>query len=76
MNGKIRTPKMEALHRISLFHDYKGTNMEAFVLSPPPPIDSNAFLPGFSFSDADGNFSITFSRYKKSRESTGFFYWN
>lgn len=64
----MRTPKMEALHRaISWFNDYKGTNIKPLGLDLSP-IDSNAWLAGFS--DGDGNFSITLTDRKKKGETT------
>ena len=63
INGKMRTPKIEALHRaINWYNSNKGTNIEPLGLDLSP-IDSNAWLAGFS--DGDANFSINLTDRKK-----------
>lgn len=63
INGFMRTPKIEALHRMV---DWFNNNMD-FNIKPLDldlsPIDSNAWLAGFS--DGDSNFSITLTDRKK-----------
>lgn len=63
INGKMRTPKIEALHRaINWYNNNKGTNIEPLGLDLSP-VDSNAWLAGFS--DGDANFSINLTDRKK-----------
>ena len=63
INGYMRTPKIEALHRaIKWFNDYNNTKIE-FLGLDRSPIDSNAWLAGFT--DGDGNFSINLTDRKK-----------
>jgi hypothetical protein len=63
INGYMRTPKIEALHRaIKWFNDFNNTNIEPLGLDQSP-IDSNAWLAGFT--DGDGNFSINLTNRKK-----------
>ena len=63
INGYMRTPKIEALHRaIKWFNDNYQTNIEPLDLDLSP-INSNAWLAGFS--DGDGNFSINLINRKK-----------
>lgn len=63
INGYMRTPKIEALHRaIKWFNEFHNTNIELLVLDLSP-IDSNAWLAGFS--DGDSNFSINLIDRKK-----------
>lgn len=65
INGYMRTPKIEALHRaINWFNDFDKCNINCLGLDLSP-IDSNAWLAGFT--DGDGNFSITFDRKKKGK---------
>lgn len=68
INGYMRTPKIEALHRaISWYNNYLGTNIEQLGLDLSP-INSNAWLAGFS--DGDSNFSITLTDRKKKGKIT------
>ena len=63
INGYMRTPKIEALHRaISWINENDNTSipLRGMDLSP---IDSNSWLSGFS--DADANFSISVNDRKK-----------
>lgn len=63
INGYMRTPKIEALHRsIHWFNEFYDCNINCLGLDLSP-IDSNAWLAGFS--DGDGNFSITLTDRKK-----------
>lgn len=63
INGYMRTPKIEALHRaINWFNDFYNCNINCLGLDLSP-IDSNAWLAGFT--DGDGNFSITLTDRKK-----------
>jgi hypothetical protein len=63
INGYMRTPKIEALHRaIRWFNDFHKMNIEPLDLDQAP-INSNAWLAGFT--DGDGNFSISLVDRKK-----------
>lgn len=63
INGYMRTPKLEALHRtIVWFNKFENLNINSLDLDNSP-IDSNSWLAGFS--DGDGNFSITLTDRKK-----------
>jgi len=63
INGFMRTPKIEALHRaIDWFNEFYSYNIDCLGLDLSP-IDSNAWLAGFS--DGDGNFSILLTNRKK-----------
>lgn len=63
INGYMRTPKIEALHRaIAWYNENTNTNIQPLGLDLSP-IDSNAWLAGFT--DGDGNFSITLTNRKK-----------
>lgn len=63
INGYMRTPKIEALHRaIKWFNENNKTNMYCNPLDNSP-IDSNSWLAGFS--DGDANFSIIVTDRKK-----------
>lgn len=63
INGYMRTPKIEALHRaINWFNDYDNLNISCLGLDKSN-IDSNSWLAGFT--DGDGNFSITLTNRKK-----------
>ena len=58
INGKMRTPKIEALHRAIIYlknFNYLDKDFPLLDLDNSP-INSNAWLSGFT--DADGNFSI------------------
>ena len=63
INGYMRTPKIEALHRaINWFNEFYNYNIDCLGLDLSP-VDSNAWLAGFT--DGDGNFSITLTNRKK-----------
>lgn len=63
INGYMRTPKLEALDRaIDWFNEFDGTSINHLGLDLSP-IDSNAWLAGFT--DGDGNFSINLTNRKK-----------
>lgn len=63
INGYMRTPKIEALHRaIKWYNVFYNTNIEPLGLDQSP-INSNAWLAGFT--DGDGNFSINLINRKK-----------
>lgn len=63
INGFMRTPKIEALHRmIDWFNKNMDSNIKPLDLDLSS-IDSNAWLAGFS--DGDSNFSITLTNRKK-----------
>lgn len=63
INGYMRTPKIEALHRaINWYNQYDGRNIICLSLDNTP-INNNAWLAGFT--DGDGNFSINLINRKK-----------
>ena len=63
INGYMRTPKIESLHRaIAWYNDNMNTYIKPLDLDLSP-IDSNSWLAGFT--DGDGNFSITLTDRKK-----------
>ena len=63
INGYMRTPKLEALDRaIKWYNEFDGTIINPLGLDLSP-IDSNAWLAGFT--DGDGNFSINLTNRKK-----------
>lgn len=63
INGFMRTPKIEALHRaINWFNTYDNFKLECLNFDNSP-INSNAWLAGFT--DGDGNFSINLIDRKK-----------
>jgi LAGLIDADG DNA endonuclease family protein len=63
INGYMRTPKIEALHRaIKWYNGFYNINIEPLGLDQSP-INSNAWLAGFT--DGDGNFSINLVDRKK-----------
>lgn len=63
INGYMRTPKVEALHRsIAWFNKFDNQNINC-LSQDNSPIDSNSWLAGFS--DGDANFSITITDRKK-----------
>lgn len=65
INGYMRTPKIEALHRaIIWFNNNLNLNLE-LKKKDDSPIDSNSWLAGFS--DGDANFSINI--YKRKNKS-------
>jgi hypothetical protein len=55
INGKFRTPKINALHKLIDFLNEKGDNIIKLPLDNSP-LESNAWLAGFI--DSDGSFSI------------------
>lgn len=55
INGKFRTPKINALHNMIDFLNNKGDKIKKLPLDNSS-LDSNAWLAGFI--DSDGNFSI------------------
>lgn len=68
INGYMRTPKIEALHRaINWLNEFSDCNITCFNLDLSP-IDSNAWLAGFT--DGDGNFSINLIDRKKNGQIT------
>ena len=63
INGYMRTPKIEALHRaINWFNNFDNRNINCLGLDQSS-IDCNAWLAGFA--DGDGNFSINLIDRKK-----------
>ena len=63
INGYVRTPKIEALHRaINWINENDNSSIVCLGLDKSP-IDSNSWLAGFT--DGDGNFSITVYDRKK-----------
>jgi group I intron endonuclease len=63
INGYMRTPKIEALHRaITWFNQFDNCSIDCLGLDNSP-ICSNGWLAGFS--DGDSNFSITLTDRKK-----------
>lgn len=63
INGYMRTPKIEALHRaIKWYNGFYNINIEPLGLDQSP-INSNAWLAGFT--DGNGNFSINLVDRKK-----------
>lgn len=82
INGNMRTPKIEALHRaINWFNNYNQTHKDSILVKnttdisnsnvnllpiDESSIDSNSWLAGFT--DADGNFSITITTRKKNNK--------
>lgn len=63
INGYMRTPKIEALHRaINWLYENNHCNIDCLPIDNSP-IDSNSWLAGFS--DGDANFSITLTDRKK-----------
>ena len=68
INGYMRTPKIEALHRaIFWYNEFDKTNFECLGLDKSD-INSNSWLAGFT--DGDGNFSINLTNRKKRGEIT------
>ena len=68
INGYMRTPKIEALHRaIKWYKDFDNININPLGLDLSP-IDSNSWLAGFT--DGDGNFSINLTNRKKNKVIT------
>ena len=68
INGYMRTPKIEALHRaINWFNKYDNCSIDCLGLDQSS-IDSNAWLAGFT--DGDGNFSVALANWKKKGKIT------
>ncbi len=68
INGYMRTPKIEALHRaINWLKKFDNSALECLPLDNSP-IDSNSWLAGFS--DGNANFSITLTDRKKDGKVT------
>lgn len=66
INGHIRTPKIEALHRAIRWINEKYNSSIPYLGVDTSPLNSNSWLAGFT--DAEGNFSITvFNRKKNSK---------
>jgi hypothetical protein len=65
INGKMRTPKIEALHRAIVYINEKDNTKIPLLDIDNSPLDSNSWLAGFS--DADANFSITVYDRKKNK---------
>lgn len=63
INGCMRTPKIEALHRAIHWINEKDNSSIPLLDLDLSPIDSNSWLAGFT--DADGNFSINLINKKK-----------
>lgn len=63
INGYMRTPKIEALHRAISWINEKDKSSISCLGLDISPLNSNSWLAGFS--DADGNFSITVYDRKK-----------
>lgn len=63
INGYMRTPKIEALHRAITWINKNDNTSIPYLGLDLSPIDSNSWLAGFT--DADGNFSITVYDRKK-----------
>jgi hypothetical protein len=74
INGKMRTPKIEALHRLINWLNKRIDN--EFILKTEgldiSTINSNSWLAGFS--DADSNFSVTTSKRKNGKVRVQGFY--
>lgn len=65
INGNLRTPKIEALHRmINWFNTKYNYNIKPLDLDRSP-IYTNSWLSGFI--DADGSFYLNWSYYKKDK---------
>lgn len=63
INGFMRTPKIEALHRAITWINEQDKSFIPLLGLDLSSLDSNNWLAGFT--DADGNFSITLSEDKK-----------
>ena len=69
INGYMRTPKIEALHRAISWINEKDNCFIPYLGLDNSSVDSNGWLAGFS--DADANFSITvYDRKKNSKVVT------
>lgn len=68
INGYMRTPKVEALHRaIAWYNNFDNRSINCLPIDNSP-IDLNSWLAGFS--DGDANFSITLTDRKKNGSLT------
>lgn len=68
INGYMRTPKIEALHRAILwYNEFDNHNINCLDIDSSD-INSNAWLSGFT--DGDGNFSLTLTNRKKKGKVT------
>ena len=65
INGRMRTPKIEALHRAIAWINENDNCFIFFLGLDCSALDSNSWLAGFS--DADANFNITISERKKNK---------
>ena len=68
INGYMRTPKIEALHRAI---DWINERLHSVISKKDldlSPIDSNSWLAGFT--DGDGNFSLNLTNRKKAGKTT------
>lgn len=63
INGHMRTPKIEALHRAIRWINEKDNNSMPLLGIDSSSLDSNSWLAGFT--DADGSFGITIYDRKK-----------
>lgn len=63
INGHMRTPKIEALHRAIRWINEKDNSSIPCLGLDKSSLDSNSWLAGFT--DADGNFSIVLTHQKK-----------
>ena len=66
INGRMRTPKIEALHRAISWINEKDNSFIPFLGLDTSSVDSNGWLAGFT--DADGSFSITLYDRKKNKK--------
>ena len=66
INGYMRTPKIEALHRSICWINERDNSFIPCLGLDTSPIDSNSWLAGFT--DADGNFSIIVYNRKKNNK--------
>ena len=69
INGKMRTPKIEALHRLINMVNQRLTNPIPLLPLDTTPFGSNAWMAGFT--DSDGHFEVA-SMTNNRKELTGF----
>lgn len=67
INGKMRTSKMECLHKAIRYINEKDNTNIPLLNMDTSPLGSNSWLAGFS--DADANFSISVYNRKKNRNT-------
>jgi hypothetical protein len=67
INGRMRTPKIEALHRAISWINTQDNSTIPFLGLDTSSINSNSWLAGFT--DADGNFSISLYDRKKNSKA-------